>query len=96
LLFAALAAWLTTLPPAAAYALLVAQGVVFSVGWLFTSAANDFGTANPFMILFAVVFLGLLGRVVLAEPAVVKAVAATNAASEIHCGTHLEKRHAKT
>jgi hypothetical protein len=65
LLFAALAAWLTAMPGWLPYALLVAQGILFSVTWLFTSPANDYGLPNPFSIAAAVLFFGLLCRVAL-------------------------------
>jgi hypothetical protein len=54
LLFAALAAWLTTLPTWLASLLLLLQGAVFTVGWLLTSPANGYGPPNLFMIPLAV------------------------------------------
>jgi hypothetical protein len=65
LLFAALAAWIAALPGWLAYALLVAQGVLFSATWLITSPANDYGLANPFLIGTAALSFALLCRVAL-------------------------------
>jgi hypothetical protein len=65
LLFAALAAWLAALPGWLPYALLVAQGILFSITWLFTSPANYYGLANPLVICAAVLSFGLLCRVAL-------------------------------
>jgi hypothetical protein len=56
LLFAALAAWLTTLPTWLTGLLLLLQGAVFTVGWLLTSPANGYGPPNLFMIPLAVGF----------------------------------------
>jgi hypothetical protein len=60
LLLAALAAWLTTLPPRVAYVILFLQGTLFACGWLLTSPANDYGVANVVMIPLSVVFFALL------------------------------------
>jgi hypothetical protein len=65
LLFAALAAWIAALPGWMPYALLVAQGILFSVTWLITSPANDYGLANPFLIGTAILSFALLCRVAL-------------------------------
>jgi hypothetical protein len=65
LLFAALAAWIAALPGWLPYALLVAQGVLFSVTWLFTSPANDYGLPNPLLIGTAMFSFGLLCGVAL-------------------------------
>jgi hypothetical protein len=67
LLFASLAAWLTTLPGWLPYAILIGQGLLFSVVWLFTSPANDVGLVNPFMVVSALVFLLLLVRVAIGK-----------------------------
>jgi hypothetical protein len=67
LLLASLAAWLTALPGWLPYALLVAQGILFSVTWLLTSPANDYGLPNPFAICAAVLSFGLLCRVALTD-----------------------------
>jgi hypothetical protein len=67
LLFAALAAWLVALPGWLPYTLLVAQGILFSVTWLFTSPANDYGLANPLLIGAALLSFGLLCRVALGK-----------------------------
>jgi hypothetical protein len=64
-LFASLAAWLTVLPGWLRYAVLVAQGVLFSWGWLFTSPANNYGLQNPFIIAAAAGSFALLCRVAL-------------------------------
>jgi hypothetical protein len=63
LLLASLAAWLTALPRWLQLALLAAQGIVFSLTWLFTSPANAYGLPNPFMIAAAALSFGLLCRV---------------------------------
>jgi hypothetical protein len=60
LLFAALAAWLTTLPARVVYLLLAAQAGLFTWGWIATSPANSYGPPNVFMILVAVFWFGLL------------------------------------
>jgi hypothetical protein len=60
LLFAALAAWLATLPGRLPYVLLVGQGTVFALGWLLTLPANQFGMPNVVAIPFAVLFFILL------------------------------------
>jgi hypothetical protein len=57
LIFAALAAWLTTLPGRLPYALLTAHGTLFVWTWLLTSPANAFGIVNPFATLSAIVCL---------------------------------------
>jgi hypothetical protein len=63
LLFASLAAWLTALPGRLPYVVVVAQGILFSVAWLFTSPANNYGLPNPFLIVSAIVFFAILCRV---------------------------------
>jgi hypothetical protein len=69
LLFAALAAWLTTVPSRLTYCLLALQGAIFAVGWLLTSPANQFGVLNILMIpVGAFVFVTLL-RTALSGPA---------------------------
>jgi hypothetical protein len=65
LLFASLAAWLTTLPARLIYILLAAQAGLFTRGWILTSPANGFGPPNVFMIVASVLVLVLLVRVVL-------------------------------
>jgi hypothetical protein len=67
LLLASLAAWLSALPGWLPYAVLVAQGILFSITWLLTSPANDYGLPNPFAIGAAVLSFGLLCRVALAD-----------------------------
>jgi hypothetical protein len=60
LLFAALAAWLATLPERIAYLLLGVQGLLFTTVWLLTSPANGYGLPNVFMIPLALFFFGVL------------------------------------
>jgi hypothetical protein len=62
LLFASLAAWLTTLPPRAAYALLALHGGVFAYAWLLTSPANAYGVPNVFMTVLAAYFFAALAK----------------------------------
>jgi hypothetical protein len=56
-------AWLTVLPGWLPYVVLVAQGVLFTRAWLFTSPANDYGLQNPFMIAAAAASFAALCRV---------------------------------
>jgi hypothetical protein len=65
LLFAALAAWLTTLPSLASYVVLAIHAAVFATAWLFTCPANDFGLSNMVMIPLAAYFFVNLVRVAL-------------------------------
>jgi hypothetical protein len=65
LLFASLAAWLATLPPRAAYALLALHGGVFAYTWLVTAPANDYGVPNVFMIVLAAFFFAVLAKTAL-------------------------------
>jgi hypothetical protein len=65
LIFASLAAWLTTLPREGVNYLLAAQGALFAVVWLVTSPANTYGLPNVFVIPLALLFLGVLVRFVL-------------------------------
>jgi hypothetical protein len=65
LLMAALAAWLTALPPRPAYVLLALQGAAFAAGWVLTSPANGYGPINVFMAPLAVVFFVALAAVAL-------------------------------
>jgi hypothetical protein len=60
LLFVGLAAWITTLPRSMGYLILAAQGLLFSIGWLFTSPANDAGLLNETMIALSVIFFAVL------------------------------------
>jgi hypothetical protein len=60
LIFASLAAWLTTLPRKGVNYLLAAQGALFAVVWLVTSPANTYGLPNVFVIPLALLFFGLL------------------------------------
>lgn len=69
LLLTALAAWLTTLPTRLAYFVLTLQGMLFTIGWLLTSPANDYGLANPVMIALAVGFFAVLVKVALGSAA---------------------------
>jgi hypothetical protein len=69
LLFAGLAAWLTVLPGWWPYAVLVAQGALFSFAWLITSPGNQLGLQNPFTIATALVSFALLCRFALAASA---------------------------
>ncbi len=68
LLLVALAAWLAALPGWLPYVALAAQGGLFALTWLFTSPANDYGIANPFLIGAAVLSFALLVRMVIREP----------------------------
>jgi hypothetical protein len=68
LLFAALAAWLTTLPTWLMSLLLLLQGTVFAVGWLLTSPANGYGPPNLFMIPLAVGLFVALVRFSVTSP----------------------------
>jgi hypothetical protein len=60
LLFLSLAAWLSALPGRLPFIALGAQGILFSVTWLLTSPANNYGLANPFLIGSAVASFGIL------------------------------------
>jgi hypothetical protein len=68
LLFAPLAAWLTTLPGWLPSTLLTVQGVFFAAGWLVTSPANQFGVPNALMIPWAAFFFVALTRTALSDP----------------------------
>jgi hypothetical protein len=68
LLFAPLAAWLTTLPGRLPYVLLTVQGAIFAIGWLLTSPANQFGVPNALMIPWAAFFFVALTRAALSDP----------------------------
>jgi hypothetical protein len=63
LLFASLAAWLATLPRILPYVLLVAQGTIFAIGWVFTCPALEFGVPDFVMIPLALFFFVALVRV---------------------------------
>jgi hypothetical protein len=76
LLFASLAAWLTVLPGRLPQVVLLAQGILFSVVWLFTSPANNYGLPNPFLLVSAIVFFALLCRVCLGTVASDKSIGA--------------------
>jgi hypothetical protein len=65
LLMAALAAWLTALPPRLAYVLLALQGAAFAAVWVLTSPANGYGPPNVFMAPVAVLFFVALAAVAL-------------------------------
>lgn len=77
LLFAALAAWLTSLPARWAATLVVLQGTIFAAGWLLTSPANDYGLPNVFMIPLGVGFFAALASTALGPSPRAKATAAT-------------------
>ncbi len=81
LLFASLAAWLTTLPGRWPLVLLLAQGVVFAAGWLLTSPANAFGPANVFMAPLAVLFIAWLAWFAIGSAADDKVVETTAGAT---------------
>jgi hypothetical protein len=76
LLFASLAAWLAVLPGRLLYVVLIAQGILFSVTWLFTSPANNYGLPNPFLIVGAIVFFALLCRLCLGAASSTESVGA--------------------
>jgi hypothetical protein len=65
LLFASLAAWITSLRGWLPYLLLVAQGALFAAGWLLTSPANEFGILNGFMAVSALASGAALVRIAL-------------------------------